>query len=123
MAAPPDAAGPNPAVEDVDLVDTGVVAPAKVIRLVHLLRATHDELRTVALDDAARAHLLQTHRALVIELASAVTADEVDEMVALGMSPLPDGSGDVELRLAQAQLLGWARGAAAGFLVPPGADA
>jgi hypothetical protein len=91
----------------------GVVPPNKVDRLVLLLQATHDELATLHVDEGARHRLAEMHRALVIELASVLDDAQIEEMVALGLGPVDPGAGLDELRVAHAQLLGWARGVAA----------
>jgi hypothetical protein len=102
----PDAAAPAaPAVAGGELV-----APAKATRLLGALSDGLDELHGVNLDDAARSRVITTHRAALIEVASTVSDALMDEMVALRFEPL-DGQATVdEIKVAEAQLVGWVNG-------------
>jgi hypothetical protein len=87
------------------------VAPAKALRLLWALGAGVDERKLVDLDDAARRRLIAAHRAALIEVASTVTDPLIDELRALGVHPLDEDASLDELKVAQAQLLGWVNGA------------
>jgi Protein of unknown function (DUF2587) len=87
-----------------------LVAPAKALRLRGALRAGVGELDRVALDEVARRRMVTTHRAVLVEVASTVSDALVDELARLGMAPLDQAAGTDELRVAQAQLLGWLDG-------------
>ena len=102
----PDAAAPaGPAVAGGELV-----APAKAMRLLGALSDGLDELHRVDVDDAARSRVITTHRAALIEVASTVSDALMDEMVALRFEPL-DGQATVdEIKVAEAQLVGWVSG-------------
>jgi hypothetical protein len=100
----PDAAAPAAAAGD------ELVAPAKAMRLLGALSDGLDELHRVNLDDAARSRVITTHRAALIEVASTVSDALMDEMVALRFEPL-DGEATVdEIKVAEAQLVGWVNG-------------
>jgi Protein of unknown function (DUF2587) len=87
-----------------------LVAPAKAMRLLGALSDGLDELHRVNLDDAARSRVVATHRAALIEVASAVSDALIDEMVALDFQPLEGEATVDEIRVAQAQLVGWVNG-------------
>ena len=84
--------------------------PARLLRLASMTRATLDEVRQVELDERGRARLAEIHRRCLQMLGEAVSEnlrDELDE-VALPIDDGPPSEG--ELRVAQAQLLGWLEG-------------
>lgn len=88
----------------------GLVAPAKAVRLFGMLHGLAEELDGLPLDDRCRKSLVSSHRAALIETASGVSDALVDEMVRLHMAPLdPDATPD-QIRVAEAQLLGWITG-------------
>ena len=92
-----------------DLVES-VEQPAKVMRIGSMVKQLLDEVRNAPLDEKSRTRLKEIHEQSVRELASALSPDlaaELDRMV------LPfDGSvpSEAELRIAQAQLVGWLEG-------------
>jgi hypothetical protein len=87
------------------------VAPAKTLRLLHAIGAVAGELERVDLDDAARRRVIAAHRAALVEVASTVSDLLIDELVALGFRPLDEDASIDELKVAQAQLVGWVKGA------------
>jgi hypothetical protein len=103
--------GPEPAARAALGVAGGeLVAPAKAMRLLGALSDGLDELHRVNLDDAARSRVIATHRAALIEVASTVSDGLMDEMVALRFEPL-DGKATIdEIKVAEAQLVGWVNG-------------
>lgn len=83
--------------------------PTKLVRLAHMLRALLDEVRSTELDEAARQRLADIHNRsldLLRQVMSADLAAELDE-VADPVGGIPSHS---ELRVAQAQLIGWLEG-------------
>ena len=87
-----------------------LVTPAKAIRMLRALRRTLDELDQVDLDDEARHRVVEAHRATLIEVASTVSDALIGEMVALHIEPLTPAATLDQLKVAQAQLLGWVNG-------------
>jgi hypothetical protein len=55
--------------------------------------------------------LIAAHRAALIEVASTLSDPLIEELVELGVHPLDEDAGLDELKVAQAQLLGWVEGA------------
>lgn len=90
--------------------DSPVSQPTKLIRIASMTRAMLDEVRQAPLDEGGRARLAEVHGRSLGELREVLSPelrDEFDEV----MIPLSDTnvSGD-ELRIAQAQLIGWLEG-------------
>ncbi|MFN2556858.1 MAG: proteasome activator [Nitriliruptorales bacterium] len=84
--------------------------PARLLRLASMTRAMLDEVRQVELDERGRSRLAEIHRRCLHMLGEAVSEnlrDELDE-VALTVDDGPPT--EAELRVAQAQLLGWLEG-------------
>lgn len=80
------------------------------MRLLGALGAGFDEMNRVDLDDTARRRLIAAHRAALIEVASTVTDALIDELVTLRVEPLNQDASLDQLKVAQAQLLGWVDG-------------
>lgn len=87
-----------------------LVALAKVTRLLDTLDAGLTELNDIDPDDEARERLIEAYRASLVEMTSALSDPLVDELVTLRIGPLDPGSSVSELKVAEAQLLGWAMG-------------
>lgn len=87
-----------------------VTRPTKLIRITSMVRSMLDEVRRAPLDDAGRARLREIHEKSVHELESVLSPElqkELEEVVLPFTSETPSES---ELRLAQAQLVGWLEG-------------
>ena len=88
-----------------------VSQPAKVMRIGSMIRQLLEEVRTTNLDDSGRRRLREIYDTSIEELSTALSPDLQEELVTLG---LPFGEGELpseaELRLAQAQLVGWLEG-------------
>ncbi|WP_419183560.1 proteasome activator [Serinibacter arcticus] len=78
-----------------------------------MIRHLLEEVRSAPLDADARERLVTIHRASVHELESALSPELAEELRRLSL-PLADDDGeaptDAELRIAQAQLVGWLEG-------------
>jgi hypothetical protein len=88
-----------------------VEQPAKVMRIGSMIKQLLDEVRSAPLDDASRDRLVQIFETSVMELSEALSPDLQEELQRLA----PPFSGnnrpsDAELRIAQAQLVGWLEG-------------
>jgi hypothetical protein len=87
-----------------------VEQPAKVMRIGSMVKSLLEEVRNAPLDDAGRAHLAQVHSRSIAELKDGLAPELVDELDRIAL-PFGDGSpSDAELRIAQAQLVGWLEG-------------
>ena len=89
-----------------------VQQPAKVMRIGAMIRQLLEEVRRAPLDDAGRARLAEVYTTSVQELSAAVSPDLQEELGRL-VEPFLEGEGvptEAELRIAQAQLVGWLEG-------------
>ena len=87
-----------------------VEQPAKVMRIGSMIRQLLEEVRQAPLDDASRTRLKEIYETSVRELAEGLSPDLQDELARLAL-PFDQGSpSDAELRIAQAQLVGWLEG-------------
>jgi hypothetical protein len=94
-----------------DSVTDLVNQPAKVMRIGNMIRQLLEEVRTAPLDEAGRARLTAIHAASLKELESGLAPELVDELERITL-PFSDAEvpSESELRIAQAQLVGWLEG-------------
>jgi hypothetical protein len=85
--------------------------PAKVMRIGSMVKQLLEEVRSAPLDDAARERLRDVHQNSIKELADGLAPELRDELDRLTL-PFSDEAtpSDAELRIAQAQLVGWLEG-------------
>jgi hypothetical protein len=88
-----------------------VEQPAKVMRIGSMIKQLLDEVKSAPLDEASRRRLMEIHRASLDELEKGLAPELVDELERLTL-PFGDESlpSEAELRIAQAQLVGWLEG-------------
>jgi len=88
-----------------------VEQPAKVMRIGSMVKQLLEEVRTAPLDDAARTRLREIHQSSIKELEEGLAPELREELDRLTL-PFSDDSvpSDAELRIAQAQLVGWLEG-------------
>jgi hypothetical protein len=101
----PDAIMPE-AVERREAVEE----PAKVMRIGSMIKQLLEEVRTVALDEPARDRLKEIYGTSLKELGTAVSPDLRDELERVTIPFGGEHPTDAELRVAQAQLVGWLEG-------------
>jgi hypothetical protein len=88
-----------------------VEQPAKVMRIGSMIRQLLEEVKSAPLDDASRNRLKEIHRSSIKELESGLAPELVEELERLTLPFTEDGTpSDAELRIAQAQLVGWLEG-------------
>jgi hypothetical protein len=107
---PDDVLGPPGAPEETDGGAGMVESPAKVMRIGSMVKQLLDEVRTASLDEAGRTRLREIYEQSVRELSTALSEDLTQE---LDRMAIPFGEGvptESELRIAQAQLVGWLEG-------------
>ena len=85
--------------------------PAKVMRIGSMVKQLLEEVRAAPLDEAARGRLRDVHESSVKELAEGLAPELREELERLTL-PFSDEAtpSDAELRIAQAQLVGWLEG-------------
>ena len=88
-----------------------VEQPAKVMRIGSMIRQLLEEVKSAPLDDASRNRLKEIHRSSIKELESGLAPELVEELERLSLPFTEDATpSDAELRIAQAQLVGWLEG-------------
>jgi Protein of unknown function (DUF2587) len=88
-----------------------VEQPAKVMRIGSMIRQLLDEVKAAPLDEKSRARLKEIHESSIKELEEGLAPELVDELERLSL-PFAEGEipSEAELRIAQAQLVGWLEG-------------
>ncbi|HEX2699386.1 MAG TPA: bacterial proteasome activator family protein [Acidimicrobiales bacterium] len=99
----PDVTGRGP-------VET-VEHPAKVMRIASMIKQLLEEVRHAPLDEAGRSRLREIYKTSVEELAEGMSPDLQDELARVTL-PFAEAEtpSEPELRIAQAQLVGWLDG-------------
>lgn len=88
-----------------------VEQPAKVMRIGTMIKQLLEEVRAAPLDDASRNKLREIHKTSIRELEDGLAPELRDELERLTLPFTEDGvPSDAELRIAQAQLVGWLEG-------------
>lgn len=85
--------------------------PAKIMRIGTMIKQLLDEVRSAPLDEAARGRLAEVHERSLRELEDGLAPELVEELHRITLPFSDDTSpSDAELRIAQAQLVGWLEG-------------
>ncbi|GGR82635.1 peptidyl-prolyl cis-trans isomerase [Streptomyces aureoverticillatus] len=88
-----------------------VEQPAKVMRIGSMIKQLLEEVRAAPLDEASRVRLKEIHSSSVKELEDGLAPELVEELERLSLPFTEEGTpSDAELRIAQAQLVGWLEG-------------
>jgi hypothetical protein len=109
--------GAMPMGQDDDRGDGGLAVsemveqPAKVMRIGTMIKQLLEEVRAAPLDDASRNRLRDIHAASIRELEEGLAPELREELERITL-PFAEGEtpSDAELRIAQAQLVGWLEG-------------
>jgi hypothetical protein len=107
--APPESSGGEDQQQQslTDLVEQ----PAKVMRIGTMIKQLLEEVRAAPLDDASRNRLRAIHATSIRELEDGLAPELRDELERLTLPFTEDAvPSDAELRIAQAQLVGWLEG-------------
>jgi hypothetical protein len=100
---------PEPAEDEASLTDL-VEQPAKVMRIGSMIRQLLEEVKAAPLDEAGRARLAGVIHTSIDELKDGLAPELDDELTRL-VQPFDSGTpSESELRIAQAQLVGWLEG-------------
>jgi len=110
QTAPPRAEAGEPVAGGGDGAET-VEQPAKVMRIGSMIRQLLEEVRQAPLDDASRARLREIYDTSLMELQEGLSPDLSAELSRMAPPFHPERvPTDAELRVAQAQLVGWLEG-------------
>jgi hypothetical protein len=96
--------------DDADPIMGQVEQPAKVMRIGTMIKQLLEEVRAAPLDEAGRARLREIHESSIRELEEGLSPDLRDELERLTIPFGGDVPSEAELRIAQAQLVGWLEG-------------
>jgi hypothetical protein len=98
VPAPPDEAS-----------EESITQPAKLLRIASMVRELLEETRQASLDEPGRIRLRQIYERAIGELSEVLSPDLQDELATLA-PPMQGVPTDAEIRVAQAQLVGWLEG-------------
>ncbi|WP_152186027.1 bacterial proteasome activator family protein [Segeticoccus rhizosphaerae] len=87
-----------------------VEQPAKVMRIGSMIKQLLDEVRNAPLDEAGRARLAEIHRRSIAELKDGLAPELTEELDRIALPFTEEAPSEPELRIAQAQLVGWLEG-------------
>ena len=96
--------------EESDDDGTLITEPSKVIRIASMTRAMLDEVRQAPLDEAGRQRLLQIYEASMDQLRDTLSGDLQEELESIFQPLQQETASESELRIVQAQLVGWLEG-------------
>jgi len=86
-----------------------ITEPAKLLRIATMVRELLDETRQASLDEAGRKRLADVYQRSVGELSEVLSSDLREELDSLA-PPMEGVPTESEIRIAQAQLVGWLEG-------------
>ena len=102
---------PEPGADGERSVTELVEQPAKVMRIGSMIRQLLEEVKAAPLDEASRNRLKDIHQASIKELEAGLAPELVEELERLTLPFTEDQTpSEGELRIAQAQLVGWLEG-------------
>ncbi len=101
--------GPGAAGDDEQKTES-INEPAKVLRIGSMVKTLLDEVRAAPLDDKSRVRLREIYEQSIRDLSEGLSPDLVSELEALALPFDSEAPSDAELRIAQAQLVGWLEG-------------
>ncbi|HEX6022948.1 MAG TPA: proteasome activator [Solirubrobacter sp.] len=106
---PPMPSMPAEVVEGQDQPQEAVVHPAKLLRIASMVRELLEQTRQASLDEPGRMRLAQIYERSVGELEEVLSPDLKEELDSLA-PPMQGVPTESEIRVAQAQLVGWLEG-------------
>ena len=85
--------------------------PAKVMRIGSMIKQLLEEVRAAPLDEASRSRLREIHQRSIVELEDGLAPELREELERLSLPFEGEAPpSEAELRIAQAQLVGWLEG-------------
>jgi hypothetical protein len=91
-------------------IGESVEKPAKVMRIGSMVKQLLDEVRSAPLDEAGRTRMREIYEQSIRELAGSLSPDLAAELDRVALPFDTTTPADAELRIAQAQLVGWLEG-------------
>jgi hypothetical protein len=96
-------------VEEPDPSPEAITQPAKLLRIASMVRELLDETRQASLDEPGRVRLREIYERSVGELEEVLSPNLKEELASLA-PPMQGVPSESEIRVAQAQLVGWLEG-------------
>ena len=84
--------------------------PAKVLRIGSMVKTLLDEVRAAPLDERSRVRMREIYEQSIHDLSEGLSPDLVEELKRMTPPFDAEAPSDAELRVAQAQLVGWLEG-------------
>lgn len=110
VEGPPRDTAESPTDEQKSVTDM-VEQPAKVMRISNMIRQLLAEVKSAPLDEASRQRLRSIHETSISELKDGLSPELSEELERITLPFSDDATpSDDELRIAQAQLVGWLEG-------------
>lgn len=109
----PDAveqAAGRPQAEEEDEAAPPVSQPTKLIRIASMTRAMLDEVRAAPIDEGGRKRLAAVHAKSLDELREVLSPELLEEFNEIMVPLRSEETSEAEIRIAQAQLIGWLEG-------------
>jgi hypothetical protein len=101
--------------QDEEQPTTSYIQAPKLMRIASMTRAMLDEVRQAPIDDAGRRRLVEVHAASLEEMQDVLSPDLQEELAEIFVPISEETASEAELRIAQAQLVGWLEGLFAGI--------
>ncbi|MGH8988253.1 MAG: bacterial proteasome activator family protein [Acidimicrobiales bacterium] len=108
--SPAGALGTGTGEEGPDERRESIEQPGKVMRIGTMVKQLLDEVRQAPLDEAGRVRLKEIYAQSVRELATGLSPDLSEELDRMALPFDDEVPSEAELRVAQAQLVGWLEG-------------
>jgi hypothetical protein len=116
----------NPADRPADMIDEvssggpaapsgGIIPASKLMRIASMTRAVLEEVRQAPLDEAGRRRLAEVHERTLEEMEEVLTDELREELRDMFVPLTADDVTESEIRISQAQLVGWLEGLFAGI--------
>ncbi len=105
------------------MLDAYITEPGKLVRITTMARALLEEARSTPCDAAGCERLRRIHDRVIAELTGVISSDLHDELLTLAVRFDQDSPTPSEVRVAQAELVGWLEGLMAGMVVTASAEA
>jgi hypothetical protein len=103
--------GEIPVPTEMEAEQSSIEQPAKLLRIAVMVRELLEEVRRAPLDENAREHLRDIHGKVLAELKTGLSGALAEELERISMPLSSEGvPTESEIRIAQAQILGWLEG-------------
>src|SRR6266568_2543172 len=110
-ADPTTRSGEIPVPTEEEAAQGSIEQPAKLLRIAVMIRELLEEVRRAPIDETAREHLRDIHAKVIAELKTGLSGALAEELERISLPLSQTGvPSESEIRIAQAQLLGWLEG-------------